>query len=154
MQSSGCQTPFKSVVYSSQNQRNSMHLSKGKLVLQGSQKQEPNLSYLKLVPSNQPVHLQGRHPLVLLYENTGDTFITWWGAILENKSCSTAINLITHIFFDVLRFHGFVRIICWVKSAKYKPGKETNKQINLISCHREVLIFLTCYICCLHKQKY
>lgn len=45
---------------------------------------------------------------------------------LRKQPPSTATNLITHIFFDVLWFHGFVGIICRVKCAKYKPGK--NKQ--------------------------
>lgn len=42
---------------------------------------------------------------------------------LRKQPPSTGTNLITHIFFDVLWFHGFVRIICRVKCAKYKPGK-------------------------------
>lgn len=97
---------------------------------------------MRLMSSDQPVHRQASLPLALVYkrsQNTGSSFTTWRGAILENKSCSTATNLITHIFFDVLGFHGFVRIIRGVKSAKYKPGKKkhTNKWIKLIACHRE-----------------
>lgn len=98
------------------------------------------------MPSDHPAHLWASLPLALVYklsQNTGDTFTTWWGVIPENKPCSTAKNLITHIFFDVLWFHSFVRIIRGVKSAKYKPAKkQTNKKcIKLISRHRERFFF-------------
>lgn len=51
--------------------------------------QEPEAkTQVSFVPSNQPAHLQASLPLALLYElsqKTGNTFTTWWGAILENN---------------------------------------------------------------------
>lgn len=65
----------------------------------------------------------------------------------ENKPCSTAPNLITHIFFDVLWFHGFVGIICGVKSAKYKPGKnQTTNGLDWFPVSGKPLISFSCLL--------
>lgn len=66
---------------------------------------------------------------------------------LRKQPPSTATNFITHIFFDVLWFHGFVRIIRGVKCAKYKPGKnkQTINGLNWFPVRRK-FFFLPCVL--------